>query len=86
MTFIEVIYRGKDLIWGILESDDVAYPDGHRNPRKQRHNGTDKRTKDMQDIMNVYLELPLQSITTFLAKDLVNLPPITMKLRHEFYS
>ena len=43
------------MMWGVLESYDVAYPEGHRTPR--RHNGTDKRTKDMQDVMNVYLEL-----------------------------
>ena len=48
------------------------------NPENNGTDGTDKRTKDMQDIMNVYLELPPQSIPTFLTNDLANLPPITM--------
>ena len=58
----------KDIIWNVLQSDSVAYPDGHRKPRKQRHNGSDKRTKDLQDIFNVYLDLPPVTMPTFLAK------------------
>ena len=71
----EDVKNAKDIIWTVLESKEVAYPEGHRKPRKLRHNGTDKRLKDIQDILNVYLELPPANIPSFLAKDL---PPINM--------
>ena len=47
----------KDIICTVLESKEVTYPRCHRKPHKLRHNGTDKHLKDIQEILNVYLEL-----------------------------
>jgi hypothetical protein len=46
--------------------------------RRVTHRGADKNQRDMQDILNVFLEQPLHAIPLFVCKDLTNLPPLTM--------
>jgi len=46
--------------------------------RRVTHRGTDRNQRDVQDILNVFLELSLHAIPLFVCKDLANLPPLTM--------
>ena len=42
LILFEDVKTAKAIIWNVLESDSVAYPDGHMKSRAQRHNGSDK--------------------------------------------
>ena len=50
----------------------------HHSGRKRNHRGEQKAHRDMEDIMNIFLELPLHAVPEFVCKDISNLPPLSM--------
>jgi len=65
--------QAKDILF------DTAF--SHRDdarPRKIKRRGAGKKQSDMQDILNIFLEMPPDSVPIYVAKDLSNLPPLTM--------
>ena len=51
---------------------------GRDGRRKVQHRGVKKSQRDMEDIIDLFLELPLHDIPMFVAKDISNLPPLSM--------
>ena len=66
----EDISCARDILFNITE-------DQHQR-RRVNHRGNDKKHRNMLDIINVFLELALHSIPTFVCKDISNLPPLSM--------
>ena len=60
----------KDILYNITEA--------HHDRRRVKHRGSDKKQRDMQDVLNIFLELPLHAIPIFVCKDISNLPPLSM--------
>ena len=46
--------------------------------RLVKHRGDIKKKRDVEDILNILLETPLHAMPLFVAKDLANLPPLSM--------
>ena len=61
-----IIKESKDEIWEVL--DATSFPDNHSKPRKKSHRGSDKKKKDIEDKLNVFLELPPASVPVYVAK------------------
>ena len=68
----EQIERAKDIRFSIFGKHCIT--NDKRNPRNRTHIGADKRVKNTDDLLNVYLMLPPPSIPTFLSKYMSNLP------------
>ena len=52
--------------------DATSFPDNHTKIRKKSH----RKKKDIEDIINVFLELPPASVPVYVAKDISKLPPV----------
>ena len=48
-----IIKESKDEIWEVL--DATYFPDNHTKPRKKSHRSSDKKKKDIGNILNVFL-------------------------------
>ena len=67
--------QAKDILF---DTAFVQREDGR--PRKIKRRGAGKKQSDMQDILNIFLEMPPDSVPIYVAKDLSNLPPLTMNI------
>ena len=61
-----------------FERDRYNITEAHHDRRRVKHRGSDKKQRDMQDVLNIFLELPLHAIPIFVCKDISNLPPLSM--------
>ena len=52
----EQIERAKDIIFNKLEN--IVSPNDERKLRNRTHIGADKKMKNMEDLLNIYLMLP----------------------------
>ena len=71
----EVVEASKQVLFETAFSNRNAEPP-HQYSHKRR--GQDKKSKNIQDIISVFLELPPHVTPSYVAKDLSNLPPLNM--------
>ena len=71
----EVVEASKQVLFETAFSNRNAEPP-HQYSHKRR--GQDKKSKNIQDIISVFLELPPHVTPSYVAKDLSNLPPLSM--------
>ena len=69
----EDVESAKDILFNTAFSDT-----DEDKPRNIKRRGAGKRQSDLQDILNIFLELTPHSIPCYVAKDLSNLPPLSM--------
>ena len=72
----EVVEASKQVLFETAFSNRNAEPP-HQYSHKRR--GQDKKSKNIPDIISVFLELPPHVTPSYVAKDLSNLPPLNMK-------
>ena len=72
----EFVAASKQVLFETAFSNRNAEPP-HQYSHKRR--GQDKKSKNIQDIISVFLELPPHVTPSYVAKDLSNLPPLNMK-------
>ena len=60
----------KDIMYTLRLHQDIR--------RKVKHRGNEKAHRDIQDIVDILLELPLHATPMFVCKNLSNLPPLSM--------
>ena len=71
----EVVEASKQVLFETAFSNRNEEPP-HQYSHKRR--GQDKKSKNIQDIISVFLELPPHVTPSYVAKDLSNLPPLNM--------
>ena len=71
----EVVEASKQVLFETAFSNRNEEPP-HQYNHKRR--GQDKKSKNIQDIISVFLELPPHVTPSYVAKDLSNLPPLNM--------
>ena len=71
----EVVEASKQVLFETAFSNRNAEPP-HQYSHKRR--GQDKKSKNIQDIISVFLELPPHVTPSYVANDLSNLPPLNM--------
>jgi hypothetical protein len=69
-----------DLARDILFSTSFPGTDGRQVPRKMKWRGMDKKREDVQEIVNIFLEMPPATVLglNYVARDLSKLPPLSM--------
>ena len=65
------IEEAKDILFETAFNDRAA-------PRKVKRRGSNKKCTDIQDILNIFLEFPSHHTPMNVAKDLSNLPPLSV--------
>ena len=66
----DVISRARDVLHDKLSRE--------HGPRHVTHRGENKALRDIQDIVNMFLQTPLHALPKFACTDLSNLPPLSM--------
>ena len=56
--------------------DNVVIPED--NDKKRNRKGLNKKLNTMKDTLNIFLVMTLKDLTSFVACDLFNLPPLSM--------
>lgn len=69
----ETIEKAKDTLYDTAFKNDISSV-----PRKIKRRGDSKKVNDIQDILNIFLELPVNDTPCYVSKDLGNLPPLSM--------
>ena len=60
---------------------DILYDTAFNNrtaPRKVKCRGSNKKSADMKNILNIFLDFPSNHVPMYVAKDLSNLPPLSV--------
>ncbi len=70
----EDISCAKDILYTLVDKMGAS----RSTRRKITHRGDVRGKRNMEDILNILLELPLHTIPVFVCKDLANLPPLSM--------
>lgn len=68
-----VVEKAKDMLFNTLSAMPMD-----NLPRKIKRRGAQKKQNDLQDILNLFLEMPPNMAPVFVVQDLTNLPPISL--------